>query len=139
MRFTPFAATFGVLPFEEAAAVYLELGEEAFNLFTGMSVLDALTANDDRHLNNFGFLFDNASRRVTGAAPVFFTASVPVNRYCGSTAMVRVKTSPAPLSQVSTSGVSGVSFAPAGAVQSVFGPGTCAAVTPARADQPCTT
>ncbi len=35
------------------------------------SVLDALTANDDRHLNNFGFLFDNASRRVTGAAPVF--------------------------------------------------------------------
>lgn len=69
--FTPFAATFGVLPFEEAAAVYLELGEEAFNLFTGMSVLDALTANDDRHLNNFGFLFDNASRRVTGAAPVF--------------------------------------------------------------------
>jgi len=51
--------------------VYLELGEEAFNLFTGMSVLDALTANDDRHLNNFGFLFDNASRRVTGAAPVF--------------------------------------------------------------------
>ena len=40
-------------------------------LFTGMSVLDALTANDDRHLNNFGFLFDNASRRVTGAAPVF--------------------------------------------------------------------
>ncbi len=69
--FTPFAATFGVLPFEEAAAVYLELGEEAFNLFTGMSVLDVLTANDDRHLNNFGFLFDNASRRVTGAAPVF--------------------------------------------------------------------
>ncbi|WP_232050829.1 hypothetical protein [Arabiibacter massiliensis] len=69
--FTSFAATFGVLPFEEAAAVYFGLGEEAFSLFAGMSVLDALTANDDRHLNNFGFLFDNASRRITGAAPVF--------------------------------------------------------------------
>lgn len=69
--FSSFAATFGVLPFEDVASVYYELGENAFSLFAGMAVLDALTANDDRHLNNFGFLFDNATRRITGAAPVF--------------------------------------------------------------------
>lgn len=36
-----------------------------------MTVFDALIANDDRHLGNFGFLFDNRTRSLVSAAPIF--------------------------------------------------------------------
>ena len=39
--------------------------------FRQMIVLDALTLNTDRHLKNFGVLYDNDSMRVLRMAPVF--------------------------------------------------------------------
>ena len=51
-----FSAAFGVRSFEEVVATYAEHGSEASELFAGMT--GALVANDDRHLGNFGFLFD---------------------------------------------------------------------------------
>lgn len=36
-----------------------------------MFVLDALILNTDRHLGNFGFLFDNQTMKVKTAAPMF--------------------------------------------------------------------
>ncbi|WP_281653743.1 hypothetical protein [Eggerthella sinensis] len=53
-----FSAAFGVRSFEEVVATYAEHGSEASELFAGMTVFGALVANDDRHLGNFGFLFD---------------------------------------------------------------------------------
>mgnify|MGYP006924224679 FL=1 len=62
---------FGTLSFDEVAAVYVEQGTEAFERFSEMTVFDALIANDDRHLGNFGFLFDNRTRSLVSAAPIF--------------------------------------------------------------------
>ena len=69
--FATFSCMFGTLPFEDIAGVYAEHGSEARERFAEMSVFDALIANDDRHLGNFGFLFDNRTRSVVSAAPVF--------------------------------------------------------------------
>ena len=40
-------------------------------LFRSMIVLDALILNTDRHLNNYGVIFDNETLRVKCMAPVF--------------------------------------------------------------------
>lgn len=69
--FATFSGMFGTLPFEDIAGVYAEHGAEARERFAEMSVFDALIANDDRHLGNFGFLFDNRTRAVVSVAPVF--------------------------------------------------------------------
>ncbi|MNE61295.1 hypothetical protein D3C80_1565010 [compost metagenome] len=52
------------------------------------------------------------------------TVSVTVKTYWASMAMTRVKRRPAPLSQVSSTGVVGVRLAPLVRLQTVFGPGT---------------
>lgn len=49
--------------------LYSELGAE--DALRRMFVLDALILNTDRHLGNFGLLFDNQSMALQGAAPVF--------------------------------------------------------------------
>ena len=41
------------------------------NLFRQMVVLDALTLNTDRHLKNFGVLYDNDSMKILRMSPVF--------------------------------------------------------------------
>ncbi|WP_101722282.1 HipA family kinase [Eggerthella timonensis] len=69
--FATFSGMFGTLPFEDIADAYAEHGPEARERFAAMTVFDALIANDDRHLGNFGFLFDNRTRAVVSAAPVF--------------------------------------------------------------------
>lgn len=69
--FATFSSMFGTLSFDEVAAVYVEQGTEAFERFSEMTVFDALIANDDRHLGNFGFLFDNRTRSLVSAAPIF--------------------------------------------------------------------
>ena len=69
--FASFAATFGSMSFEDAAAVYGGFGSGALEFFAGRAVFDALVANDDRHFGNFGFLFDGRTRRIVSAAPIF--------------------------------------------------------------------
>lgn len=69
--FAPFSSMFAPCSFDDMLGVYRGLGEEASARFAEMVVLDALTANDDRHLGNFGMLFDNRTRQVLSAAPVF--------------------------------------------------------------------
>lgn len=39
--------------------------------FRSMILLDSIVFNHDRHLNNFGFLFDNESMEIKGFAPLF--------------------------------------------------------------------
>lgn len=41
------------------------------DLFRSMIVLDGIILNQDRHLKNFGVVFDNESLRILGMAPVF--------------------------------------------------------------------
>ena len=48
---------------------YAEQGAE--DALRRMFVLDALILNTDRHLGNFGFLFDNETMLLQGPAPVF--------------------------------------------------------------------
>lgn len=48
---------------------YADLGAE--DALRRMFVLDALILNTDRHLGNFGLLFDNQTMAIQGAAPVF--------------------------------------------------------------------
>lgn len=69
--FVTFLAVFGTLSFEEIAATYATFGPEARERFAEMTVFDALIANDDRHLGNFGFLFDNKTRTIISSAPIF--------------------------------------------------------------------
>ena len=75
---------FGTLSFDEVAAVYVEQGTEAFERFSEMTVFDALIANDDRHLGNFGFLFDNRTRSLVSAI---------VSRRCAASSLLRTPTS----------------------------------------------
>lgn len=49
--------------------LYEKFGAE--DVFRRMFVLDALILNTDRHLGNFGFLFDNQTMKVKTAAPMF--------------------------------------------------------------------
>lgn len=53
----------------ELLATYEKHG--AGDAFRRMCVLDALILNTDRHFGNFGFLFDNDTLELLGAAPVF--------------------------------------------------------------------
>lgn len=39
--------------------------------FTDMFLFDAVICNEDRHLGNFGYLVDNETNRISGAAPLF--------------------------------------------------------------------
>lgn len=66
--FVTFSVAFGVRSFEEMVATYAEYGSEASELFAGMTVFGVLVANDDRHLGNFGFLFDDQTRIIVLAA-----------------------------------------------------------------------
>ena len=49
--------------------LYEKFGAE--DVLRRMFVLDALILNTDRHLGNFGFLFDNQTMEVKTAAPMF--------------------------------------------------------------------
>ncbi|RGC56124.1 hypothetical protein DXA92_09740 [Agathobaculum butyriciproducens] len=49
--------------------LYEKFGAE--DVLRRMFVLDALILNTDRHLGNFGFLFDNQTMKVKTAAPMF--------------------------------------------------------------------
>lgn len=69
--FVTFSGAFGTMPFEDIAAVYAEYGAGASESFAGLTVFDALCANDDRHLGNLGFLFDGKTRKIVSAAPIF--------------------------------------------------------------------
>lgn len=53
---------------------YEKFGAE--DVLRRMFVLDALILNTDRHLGNFGFLFDNQTMEVKTAAPMFDTTEV---------------------------------------------------------------
>lgn len=54
--------------FNEYDIVHGTLFEQEFRK---MIVLDSIVLNHDRHLNNFGFLFDNESFDIIGFAPLF--------------------------------------------------------------------
>ncbi len=54
---------------DEILAFFERIGGE--DLFRRMQVLDALTFNTDRHLNNFGILMDNDTLKLNGMAPIF--------------------------------------------------------------------
>lgn len=54
---------------EEMLSFFKGIGAE--DHFKQMIVLDALTLNTDRHLKNFGFLYDNNTMDIIGMAPVF--------------------------------------------------------------------
>ncbi len=41
------------------------------DVFNDMAILDVITVNYDRHLNNYGFLVDNVTGEVIDTAPVF--------------------------------------------------------------------
>lgn len=47
------------------------LGADSEKIFREMLLLDALTMNVDRHAGNYGFLIDNDTFKILGAAPIF--------------------------------------------------------------------
>lgn len=53
----------------ELLRYFTEIGGE--DAFRRMCVLDALILNPDRHYGNFGVLFDTATMKILGMAPVF--------------------------------------------------------------------
>ncbi len=54
---------------DEMLAFFRKIGSE--DLFRRMLVIDALTFNVDRHLNNFGVLVDNDTLKIKGMAPIY--------------------------------------------------------------------
>ena len=58
-----------ILSFDEMLSLYDKLGFG--DAFRRMIVCDAITFNTDRHLGNFGFLFDTMSLDVISMAPCF--------------------------------------------------------------------
>lgn len=51
---------------------YDETNHTSFeSTFRKMIVIDSIVFNNDRHLNNFGFLFDNDSMQILDFAPIF--------------------------------------------------------------------
>ena len=66
-------------------------------------------------------------KSVTASAPLFATSSFALNRYLSSTAMVRRKVSPSPLSQMSVMGFAWVSGPVPSCCQTVSAPGSFAA------------
>ena len=73
---------------------------------------------------------------ATAACDLFSTVCVTVNRYWSLISILREKTRPSPLSQVSVTGLPSVSTAPAGAVHSVLESGSFASV-PVAGTKPC--
>ena len=65
----PMALATGSSRYATALATAWELG--GLEDLCDMMVLDALICNDDRHLTNFGLLYDARSREALGLAPVF--------------------------------------------------------------------
>lgn len=53
----------------ELVAMHKEMGLD--NHFRGMLLLDFLTLNTDRHLGNFGYLFDSDTMEVLGLSPIY--------------------------------------------------------------------
>ncbi len=63
------ALGFSGMQLPELLELYSRYGGE--DVFRGMIVADAVTANNDRHYGNFGFLINNDSYEITASAPVF--------------------------------------------------------------------
>ncbi len=67
--FKPFYEIYMPRTFYDIIKFYRKLGlSDAFN---DMTILDAITLNNDRHLSNYGFLVDNSNGNVVNAAPIF--------------------------------------------------------------------
>lgn len=50
---------------------YKNLGDKYFNKLIEMFVFDAIIANSDRHLGNFGFIINNRTNAIKDTAPIF--------------------------------------------------------------------
>ncbi len=51
--------------------IYKSIGEDAYQQFCSMMVFDAVIYNLDRHLSNFGVLFDTNTNKIKDIAPIF--------------------------------------------------------------------
>ena len=75
---------YGFLPAGRLCSQQEALADERFS---DVFFFDALICNPDRHLGNFGYLVDNASNEIRGAAPIFdngyglFSLALYKNKY----------------------------------------------------------
>lgn len=56
---------------EAVKKYYQDLGDEFYQEFIDMLILDAIIINEDRHFGNFGVLVDNHTNKIIAPAPIF--------------------------------------------------------------------
>lgn len=71
MAFVPFWTATEQSRFPATLETARRISDNVFESLRTMYVFDALVCNTDRHANNFGFLRDNATGKLTGFAPLF--------------------------------------------------------------------
>lgn len=71
ISYVPFAVATGKTSLADAVATMLCLGSDMFEDFVDMLMLDCICENTDRHLTNFGFLYQPGTNTVLGLAPIF--------------------------------------------------------------------
>jgi hypothetical protein len=69
--YAPYASIFGDAGHSRVAANLINTNLEWFERYASMMVFDSLIYNTDRHLTNFGLLFDANNRELIKFAPVF--------------------------------------------------------------------
>lgn len=65
------APQFASMNLMRALKYFENISEEALESFKSMLVFDAVVANKDRHLGNYGIMRDNHSGEISGFAPIF--------------------------------------------------------------------
>lgn len=65
------APQFASINLMRALKYFENISEEALESFKSMLVFDAVVANKDRHLGNYGIMRDNHSGEISGFAPIF--------------------------------------------------------------------
>lgn len=71
LSFVPAGNVVGEGGWQAVLSEYGEMGDGFAEALSDMLAFDALVCNTDRHLNNFGFLADNATNRIVAPAPLF--------------------------------------------------------------------
>ena len=71
VSYVPFAVATGKTSLADAVATMLCLDASLFEEFVDMLMLDCVCENTDRHLTNFGFLYQPGTNSIIDLAPIF--------------------------------------------------------------------
>lgn len=76
ISFVPFGfalpqSQYETMNLERALTWFGDISEDALEAFKSMLVFDAIIANPDRHLGNYGVMRDNRTGRILGLSPIF--------------------------------------------------------------------